>query len=1121
MADVFRLALSGTEKVVHSSSTMLYGALDNDDMFMYMGGLAAAIRNIDGKSPEMVVTNTRDPGKPEMTSMDKFIGTEFRSRYVNPTWIEGMKKEGYAGAGEMRAFVEYLWGWNATTPGVVDDGMWKETFDVYVEDKHKLGMKDFFETKSPYAYQDMAARMVETVRKGYWKADAATQKRLLTEYIDSVNTHGASGAEFTSGNARLSKYVIEQGKRGGHSGARARRIPAGDGKGDGCERRLHCSERRNVCAAQRCARGGRQPGRELRTCRGLGDTVGSHAARAGTGSGQGDRRPAEGISHGAATARTGSALPGAKLVRPRYPMGRPVVRHSGRRRPDRLALAATRRSLSTFTRRPQDVVLRKAVFQIHLWTGIAIGLYVFLISVTGALLVFRSELQHAAFPQFFVVSDTAGPPADIGTVLQAFTTAYSDQTISGIDTPTPSRQTFLTYVLKNGRYVAAFAHPVTAAVLGELPTDSWISRLQDLHFELLGGETGRTLNGVGAIGLAGLATTGLVIWWPGVATWRRALRVDWARNWRRVTFDLHSAIGIWAGVVVFVWGISGVYFIFSGPFRAAVNRVSALTVSPIATSNPELAGRAPQPTLAMFVDRARAASPNSELVRVLLPTSETAPFVVTMTHPGLTRAEDDGGVSFYFDRFSGDLLHSWDPFPRTAGDRFVALMAPLHIGMFGSGSLSRLAVKILWAILGLAPAALFATGAIMWWNRVVSDRWSKLKARQTAASLLTAVLLAVSTGDAAAQTNPTQISHSGRGAYEASLTPSGDGFAVAWYDTRDAGAQIYLQLMDASGRPAGAERRLTNGKSLAYEPDIQALGGDLVIAWYEKAADGALTAKVGLWTREGQPRWAGTLSASNHYGRNPVVRVLGSKVFLAWIESVSPEDQAVWAQWFDANGRVSTPAMRLAPTGATTWNLNAAIDGNGRAWVAFDARVGTSHDELYLARMDSGPQLTTTVVRLTRDDAHNSKYPDLALTGNRAALTWFDERDGNQEVYLVVAPLEELKEGLEGTATRVTKTQGNSIGAYLTWNGEQIGLAWCDDSEKGQHEIFFQKFDSAGQSLGEPRRLTRNPTSSLIPAIRPWRDGFALVWNEFAPSPRGVHAADSRSEVVFATVPGR
>jgi len=212
MEDVFRLALAGTEKVVHSSSTTLYGALDNDDFFMYMGGLSNAIRNIDGKTPEMVVTNTRDPGKPEMTSIDKFIGSEFQSRYMNPTWIDGMKKEGYAGAGEMRQFVEYLWGWDAVTPEVVTDGMWKQTFDTYVEDKQNLGMKDFFEKNSPYAYQDMTARMVETVRKGYWDADTATQRKLIAEYVDSVNQHGASGAEHTTGNARLSKFVMDRGR---------------------------------------------------------------------------------------------------------------------------------------------------------------------------------------------------------------------------------------------------------------------------------------------------------------------------------------------------------------------------------------------------------------------------------------------------------------------------------------------------------------------------------------------------------------------------------------------------------------------------------------------------------------------------------------------------------------------------------------------------------------------------------------------------------------------------------------------------------------------------------------------------------------------------------------------
>jgi len=212
MADVFRLALSGTEKVVHSSSTMLYGALDNDDMFMYMGGLAAAVRSVDGKSPELVVTNTRDPGRPEMTSMDKFIGTEFRSRYVNPTWIEGMKKEGYAGAGAMREFVEYLWGWDATVPEMVDGAMWKEAFDVYVNDKRHLDLPQFFESASPYAYQDIVGRMAETVRKGSWQADPETLKKLLEEYVASVNAHGASGAEFTTGNPRLTAFVLEQGK---------------------------------------------------------------------------------------------------------------------------------------------------------------------------------------------------------------------------------------------------------------------------------------------------------------------------------------------------------------------------------------------------------------------------------------------------------------------------------------------------------------------------------------------------------------------------------------------------------------------------------------------------------------------------------------------------------------------------------------------------------------------------------------------------------------------------------------------------------------------------------------------------------------------------------------------
>ena len=272
MEDVFRLALSGTDKVVHSSSTMLYGALDNDDFFMYMGGLAAAVRNLDGETPELVVTNTRDPGRPEMTSIDKFIGTEFRSRYVNPTWIEGMQHEGYAGAGEMRAFVEYLWGWDATVSEAVDDAMWQESFAVYVEDKHDLGMKAFFDGHSPFAYQDMTGRVAETIRKGYWAADAATEATLLRQYVDSVNTHGVGCSAHTCGNPRVPAVRPRPGPTRRHPGAGARDVPRGDGAGT---RRRHPQRRRS-------GRGVRSPQR--------GPASGAHGQPRGVPDGRSPRR---------------------------------------------------------------------------------------------------------------------------------------------------------------------------------------------------------------------------------------------------------------------------------------------------------------------------------------------------------------------------------------------------------------------------------------------------------------------------------------------------------------------------------------------------------------------------------------------------------------------------------------------------------------------------------------------------------------------------------------------------------------------------------------------------------------------------------------------------------------
>ena len=72
---------------------------------------------------------------------------------------------------------------------------------------------------------------------------------------------------------------------------------------------------------------------------------------------------------------------------------------------------------------------------------------------------------------------------------------------------------------------------------------------------LLYGETGRAVNGLGALMMTLLSLTGACIWWPGIQSWRRSLTIDWKANWRRLNWNLHSAIGFWTVAFVFMWGV--------------------------------------------------------------------------------------------------------------------------------------------------------------------------------------------------------------------------------------------------------------------------------------------------------------------------------------------------------------------------------------------------------------------------------------------------------------------------------------------------------------------------------------------------------------------------------------
>ena len=172
-------------------SSNVIGTIDNDDFYEYLGGTALAVRTLDGKSPDLYVTDLSHPKEGRQTPLAQVVGQEMRTRYLNPAWIKRMTAEGYAGDRFISDVVEYLWGWQVTAPEVVGGEKWQELYETYVEDKYVMGIKESFrKSGNPWAHQVIMARMLEAVRKEYWKPDRRVVEAIAQAYAENAVEHG-------------------------------------------------------------------------------------------------------------------------------------------------------------------------------------------------------------------------------------------------------------------------------------------------------------------------------------------------------------------------------------------------------------------------------------------------------------------------------------------------------------------------------------------------------------------------------------------------------------------------------------------------------------------------------------------------------------------------------------------------------------------------------------------------------------------------------------------------------------------------------------------------------------------------------------------------------------------
>lgn len=220
-----------------------------------------------------------------------------------------------------------------------------------------------------------------------------------------------------------------------------------------------------------------------------------------------------------------------------------------------------------WTRQPQGVFLRRALFQIHLWSGIALSLYVLVVCLTGSVLVYRNELYRAFSPQPVILTGS-GAVLTAEELTRAAHLAYPDDEVTNVRPgETPNHAVEIAFGRGEPPMRRLF-HPFTGVDLGDpLPPGYRLTAwLLDLHDNLLFGQTGRRVNGVGAIFVVLLCFTGAVIWWPGITAWRRSLFLDLRANWKRLNWTLHSMLGFWFFGFILLWGITGSYLSFPETF---------------------------------------------------------------------------------------------------------------------------------------------------------------------------------------------------------------------------------------------------------------------------------------------------------------------------------------------------------------------------------------------------------------------------------------------------------------------------------------------------------------------------------------------------------------------------
>jgi uncharacterized iron-regulated membrane protein len=362
--------------------------------------------------------------------------------------------------------------------------------------------------------------------------------------------------------------------------------------------------------------------------------------------------------------------------------------------------------------------MRKTLFKLHSYFALIALIPVFIISLTGSILVFKTEIDQWLMPETAALryhkNEVAYPRRSHNLLQDTINQEFPNYILGSWELFDDGKEADRVYLIKKGSddWYKIYFDPYSSRVLSQpVKLDSMLTDwLLELHYTFMlngiGGEHaqwGTVLGLVIAILLCFLGISGLII---HRKFWRQLLKLRFNRNLRIFSGDLHRLVGAWSAPVILILGITGLYF-------------NALVVYHELFEHPSEDHYKPTTTLySEAIDFDSLLEDSRNQLNEFTPTYILYPFEPEMNItifgylPSRNPFASNYSSTVSYDSQNGNLLAAIDGGKANAGTQVFDSFRELHFGSFAG-----LASKIIWCMFGLSPFILGLTGVYIWWRR--------------------------------------------------------------------------------------------------------------------------------------------------------------------------------------------------------------------------------------------------------------------------------------------------------------------------------------------------------------------------------------------------------------------